>query len=114
MKMIRKTTTFTELLAACPYIKIKRKLGSPIQVAAWLEARLAEKGIQLSVNTNKEEGTGAFVRIKRNNTWQNIEIEQLTDKELNSFAKEHPEAGWKWTKFLVKWIRNNVNNTVEK
>ncbi|KKL17063.1 hypothetical protein LCGC14_2489340, partial [marine sediment metagenome] len=41
--------TFAELLAACPYIKIKRKLGSSIEVAMWLEARLAEKGIQLSV-----------------------------------------------------------------
>ncbi len=50
--MIRKTTTFAELLAACPYIKIKRKLGSSIQVAAWLEARLAKEGIQLSVKEN--------------------------------------------------------------
>ena len=44
--MLRKTTTFAELLAACPYIKIKR---TPIEAAAWLEARLADKGIQLSV-----------------------------------------------------------------
>ncbi|KKM01182.1 hypothetical protein LCGC14_1797000 [marine sediment metagenome] len=46
--MIRKTTTFAELLAACPYIQPVDDI-LPVEVAAWLEARLAEKGIQLSV-----------------------------------------------------------------
>ena len=46
--------------------------------------------------------TGAYIRIKRNSTWQNIEIEQLTDDELESFAESHPEAGWKWAKCLAK------------
>ena len=52
--------------------------------------------------------TGTYVRIERDGKWRNIEIEQLTDDELESFAKEHPESGWKWAKFLVKWIRDNV------
>ena len=49
--MIRKTTTFAELLAACHYIQL---VGDtlPVEAAAWLEARLAEKGIQLSVREN--------------------------------------------------------------
>ena len=44
--IIRKTTTFAELLATCPYIQLE---GTPIEAVAWLEARLTEKGIQLSV-----------------------------------------------------------------
>ena len=55
--------------------------------------------------------TGAFVRIERDGKWYNIEIEQLTEDELDSFARKHPGAGWRWAKLLVKWIRNN---TVEK
>ncbi|KKL99707.1 hypothetical protein LCGC14_1132260 [marine sediment metagenome] len=52
--------------------------------------------------------TGAFVRIERDGKWYNIEIEQLTDGELELFAEQHPNAGWEWTKFLVKWIKDNV------
>ena len=37
--------------------------------------------------------TGAFVRIKRNNKWQPIEIDQLSEDELHTFLdlqdKEH-------------------------
>ena len=51
--MIRKTTTFAKLLAACPYIQLLTfrtlyKKDTPIAAATWLEARLMEKGIQLS------------------------------------------------------------------
>jgi len=52
--------------------------------------------------------TGIFVRIRRNDRWQNIEIEHLSDNELNSFAKEHPDVGWTWAKHLIRWIRNNM------
>jgi hypothetical protein len=52
--------------------------------------------------------TGAFVRVYRNGTWQNIEFDQLTDSEMYIFAEEHPEDGWKWAMFLGAWIRNNI------
>ena len=45
--MLRKTTTFAGLLIACPYIQLVN--ATPVKIAMWLEARLAEKGIQLSV-----------------------------------------------------------------
>lgn len=52
--------------------------------------------------------TNAYVRILRDDRWQNIEINQLTDDELEAFADKHPECGWMWAKFLAKWIRDNV------
>ena len=52
--------------------------------------------------------TGAFVRIKRDGDWQDLEIEQLTDQELEDLAGNRPDMGWKWAKFLAKWIRDNV------
>ena len=58
--------------------------------------------------------TGAFVRIKRDGKWQNIEIDQLTDNELESFFLEHPEAGLKWAIVLAKWIRDNVTSDENK
>ena len=47
--MIRKTTTFAELIAACPYIQLE---DTPITAAMWLEAKLAERGILLSAKEN--------------------------------------------------------------
>ena len=47
--MIRKTTTFIELLANCPFIHLNFGTNTPAQAAAWLESRLAEKGILLAV-----------------------------------------------------------------
>jgi len=75
--MIRKTTTFAELLAACPYIKIKRKLGSSIQVAAWLEARLAEKGIQLAAED--EYGVKLYRLTKEGKFLEVLPLLQVTD-----------------------------------
>ncbi len=46
--MIRKTTTFAKLLANCPYLQLNFGTHADIEAAAWLEARLMEKGIQLS------------------------------------------------------------------
>lgn len=56
--------------------------------------------------------TGAFLRIQRDGKWQNIEVDQLTDEELDRVAKEQPERGWVWAKFLVKFIRENVEEQV--
>jgi hypothetical protein len=53
--------------------------------------------------------TGAYVRIKRDNRWQNIEFDQLTDDEMENFADEHESDGWKWAMFFAKFIRDNVS-----
>lgn len=52
--------------------------------------------------------TKAYLRTKRGGKWKSIEIDQLTDKELDQLEKQDPEKGWFWAKFLAKWIRDNV------
>lgn len=52
--------------------------------------------------------TGAYLRIRRDNRWLSIEIDQLTDDELDQLAKDQPERGWVWAKFLAKWINEHV------
>ena len=52
--------------------------------------------------------TGAYLRILRDKKWQNIEIDQLTDQELDELEREQKEKGWIWAKFLAKWIRDNI------
>jgi len=56
--------------------------------------------------------TGAYIRIKRDGKWQNIEIDQLTDRELETFAERQPDMGWKWAKFLARWIRDSIQKEV--
>lgn len=55
--------------------------------------------------------TGAYLRIKRGDKWGNVEIDQLTDEELNNLALEQPDRGWIWAKFLAAWIRENIKET---
>ena len=52
--------------------------------------------------------TGAYVRVFRDGKWQAIAFDQLTDEEMDAFAIEKPDDGWKWAKFFAKWIRDNV------
>lgn len=52
--------------------------------------------------------TGAYVRVFRDGRWENVQIDQLTDDELDQLEKDQPERGWVWAKFLAKWIRDNV------
>ena len=54
--MIRKTTTFAELIEACPYIQLQFE-HTPMETAMWLEAKLAENGIQLSVHPTQRYRT---------------------------------------------------------
>lgn len=54
------------------------------------------------------EMTGAWVRIQRGDKWMNVEIDQLTDAELDMFAEQQGiERGWVWAKSLAKYIRDN-------
>ena len=52
--------------------------------------------------------TGAYLRILRDGKWESIEFDQLTDEEMDTFAKALPDDGWKWAKFLGSWIRDNI------
>ena len=56
--------------------------------------------------------TGAYIRVKRDNKWQNLDIACLTDDELDAWIGTKPiyrdDNGWGWTKFLASWIRDNV------
>ncbi len=55
--------------------------------------------------------TLAYVRIERDGKWQSVEIDQLTDAELEAFADMHVGDGWKWAKYLAKWIRDNIKES---
>ena len=59
--------------------------------------------------------TGLYIRIERDGKWQNLEIEDLTDDELDKFCAEKGknaapgfENGWPWVNALARWIRDNV------
>ena len=53
--------------------------------------------------------TGLFVRIERKGKWQSIELDELTDGELDRFIQTMGQQnGWPWVKRLVQWIRDNV------
>ena len=36
------------------------------------------------------------------------ELENLTENELNRLEVTRPEMGWQWTRFLVRFLRENV------
>ena len=52
--------------------------------------------------------TQLLVRIKRDDDWQSIEINQLTDDEIESYFKRYPDSGCRWAIVLAKWIRANI------
>ena len=52
--------------------------------------------------------TQLLVRIKRDDDWQSIEINQLTDDEIESYFKRYPDSGCRWAIVLARWIRANV------
>ena len=49
--------------------------------------------------------TGAYVRIKRNDKWENIEVEHLNDEERKDLFTDHEE--------LMKWFNFTCNKLVE-
>ncbi len=53
--------------------------------------------------------TGYFVRAKRDDRWQSLDIAELTDAELTEVFKETPPEKTKaWVIALAGWIRDNV------
>ena len=57
--------------------------------------------------------TGFYVRVLRDGRWQSIEIDQLSDKELDEFISskiEGQEDGWSWVRALAIWVRDNVSS----
>ena len=52
---------------------------------------------------------GAYVRIKRNDEWLSLEVDELTDAEMETFFRQiEPDSGINWAIFLAQWIRDNV------
>lgn len=50
--------------------------------------------------------TGAYLRVKRGNKWENVEIENLTDEELHEkFATREPQELINWMGMLCAKIR---------
>ena len=52
--------------------------------------------------------TQLLVRIKRDDDWQSIEINQLTDDEIESYFKRYPDSGCRLAIALARWIRANI------
>lgn len=56
--------------------------------------------------------TGMSVRVQRDGRWVSVEVERLTDAELDAWVRREREAnpfdGWAWTRALVKWVRDHV------
>lgn len=51
--------------------------------------------------------TGAFLRVKRDDKWENLEVEFLTDEELDAaFLDRTPAALVSWIKMLCGHLRH--------
>lgn len=50
--------------------------------------------------------TGAYLRVNRNDKWENIEIEYLTNEEIDEiFSDKDTKEILGWMKFLVTQLR---------
>jgi len=55
--------------------------------------------------------TGIYVRVKRNNKFENVEFELLTDKEMSDFItikQEQKLDGWSWVMVLAQYLRDTI------
>ena len=53
--------------------------------------------------------TGAKVRIKRDDQWVSLDVDELTYPEMKVFFTEtEPQSAVDWAIFLGGWIRDNV------
>lgn len=52
--------------------------------------------------------TGIYVRVKRDGRWQNLELDTLTDAELEAWVhmQRAPGVGWLCGRALATWIRD--------
>ena len=57
--------------------------------------------------------TGAYLRVKRDGKWDNVEVEHLTDDERKQLLKDDPRS-LKWINLLckklveVEWILDDL------
>ena len=59
--------------------------------------------------------TGAYLRVKRGDIWQNIEIEYLSDKEREELFKEgSTEEVLKWLNFMCSEYQHLVLAVINK
>ena len=59
--------------------------------------------------------TNAYVRIQREDRWQNVEIEYLTDAERNELFKESStEDVLKWLNFMCSEYQHLVLAVINK
>ena len=59
--------------------------------------------------------TGAYVRIKREGTWQNVEIEYLTDAERRELFKDaDSEEVLRWLNFMCSEYQHLVLAVINK
>jgi hypothetical protein len=49
--------------------------------------------------------TGAYLRVKRDGKWQNLEVEHLTDEEREELLKNDPR--------LIQWLNLACHKLVE-
>ena len=50
--------------------------------------------------------TGAYIRVKRDGVWHNIEIEHLTDDERCAIFKDDPNL-IHWLNLVCNWLKLN-------
>ena len=59
--------------------------------------------------------TGAYLRVRRGNKWQNIEIEYLSDKEQEELFKEaSTEEILKWLNFMCNQYEGLVLEVINE
>lgn len=53
--------------------------------------------------------TGFFVRVQRDGRFQNLDVAELTDNELDAFFRgRDADSLLRWVVGLAAWIRGNV------
>lgn len=53
--------------------------------------------------------TGYFIRGAHGDT---MEVDRMSDEQLDELAKSQPDRGWQWAKALAGWIRDNISEEV--
>ena len=59
--------------------------------------------------------TGAYLRIKRKDKWQNVEIEYLTDSERGELFKDAPsDEVLKWLNFMCNQYKGLILEVINE